>query len=32
MDCRLTEEIFGLPRPDWRVALDDILKELETLQ
>jgi dTDP-4-dehydrorhamnose reductase len=26
MDCRLTEEIFGLPRPDWRVALDDILK------
>jgi dTDP-4-dehydrorhamnose reductase len=32
MDCRLTEEIFGLPRPDWRVALNDILKELETLQ
>lgn len=30
LDCCLTREIFGLPRPDWREGLDDVLKELQT--
>lgn len=29
LDCRTTEATFGLTRPDWRAALDDILEELE---
>lgn len=29
LDCRSTEEIFGLARPDWRRGLADTLKELE---
>lgn len=28
MDCSRTEEVFGIARPDWRAALDDILTEL----
>lgn len=27
LDCTATEAAFGLARPDWRAALDDILKE-----
>lgn len=30
MDCRLTETTFGIPRPDWRQGLLDVLTELET--
>jgi dTDP-4-dehydrorhamnose reductase len=29
LDCSSTEDVFGLLRPDWRTALDHILKELE---
>jgi len=29
LDCSSTEDVFGLLRPDWRTALDDVLKELE---
>ena len=29
LDCRHTEEVFGLRRPDWRQALDAVLKDLE---
>jgi len=32
LDCRLTEEVFDLSRPDWRTAIDDVLKELETIR
>jgi dTDP-4-dehydrorhamnose reductase len=28
LDCSKTEEMFGLPRPDWRAGLSDILAEL----
>lgn len=28
LDCRLTEEVFGLTRPDWRAGLDQVLEEL----
>lgn len=28
LDCRDFEREFGIPRPDWRRGLDDILKEL----
>lgn len=31
LDCSGTEAVFGLPRPDWRAALDDVLKELEDI-
>lgn len=29
MDCLSTAEVFGLTRPDWQAALDDVLKDLE---
>ena len=29
LDCRETETVFGLQRPDWRAAIDTILCELE---
>ncbi|MCZ4262845.1 dTDP-4-dehydrorhamnose reductase [Limimaricola sp. G21655-S1] len=29
LDCRSTEAVFGLTRPDWRPALDRVLTELE---
>ena len=29
MDCRSTETVFGLSRPDWRKGLDTIITELE---
>ncbi|MCV6596804.1 MAG: dTDP-4-dehydrorhamnose reductase [Mangrovicoccus sp.] len=32
MDNSLTETVFGLPRPDWRVGLTDILKDLGALK
>jgi dTDP-4-dehydrorhamnose reductase len=32
LDCRATEAVFGIPRPDWRVGLVDILKDLEVGQ
>lgn len=28
MDCSSTKETFGIPRPDWRDSLRDILKDL----
>ena len=28
LDCSATQAAFGLPRPDWRAGLDDVLKEL----
>ena len=28
MDCILLETIFGIPQPDWRQGLNDILKDL----
>jgi len=28
LDCRSFSDSFGVPRPDWRTGLDDILKEL----
>ncbi|EEW24566.1 dTDP-4-dehydrorhamnose reductase [Rhodobacter ferrooxidans] len=31
LDCTSTETTFGLPRPDWREGLRDVLKELEVL-
>lgn len=30
LDCSGTTQVFGVPRPDWRNALSDILKELST--
>ncbi|MBS8225362.1 dTDP-4-dehydrorhamnose reductase [Vannielia litorea] len=27
LDCTATEAAFGLPRPDWRVALDEVLAQ-----
>jgi dTDP-4-dehydrorhamnose reductase len=32
LDCRTTEAAFGVPRPDWRAALPDILKEIGVIQ
>ena len=29
LDCTLTESVFGIPRPYWRIGLKDILEELE---
>lgn len=29
LDCRSTEDVFGLKRPDWRAALSDTIAELE---
>ncbi|MGR3590550.1 MAG: dTDP-4-dehydrorhamnose reductase [Limimaricola soesokkakensis] len=29
LDCRSTEAVFGLTRPDWRTGLDRVLTELE---
>ena len=29
LDCSTTKATFGLARPDWRVALESVLKELE---
>ena len=29
LDCTLTESVFGIPRPCWRIGLKDILEELE---
>lgn len=31
LDNSLTEAVFGLPRPDWRAGLHDILKDLGAL-
>ena len=28
LDCSALERDFGIPRPDWRAGLDDILQEL----
>ena len=28
MDCSTTETLFGVARPDWRVSLHNVLKEL----
>ncbi len=30
LDCGTTEAAFGLPAPEWRAGLDDILKELSS--
>ncbi|MEM1100067.1 MAG: dTDP-4-dehydrorhamnose reductase [Pseudomonadota bacterium] len=29
LECRATEAAFGIARPDWRVGLRDVLKELD---
>ena len=29
MDCRATQQVFGIPRPNWREGLNMILQELE---
>lgn len=29
LDCRTTEEIFGITRPDWRSALCEVVKKLD---
>lgn len=31
MDCHSTEQVFGLTRPHWRLALKDVLQELESM-
>ena len=31
MDCSATEASFGIPRPDWRAGLSEIVKELEAV-
>jgi dTDP-4-dehydrorhamnose reductase len=28
LDCTTLQDVFGIPRPDWRLGLADILKEL----
>jgi dTDP-4-dehydrorhamnose reductase len=28
LDCRTTETVFGIERPDWRAALHEVLKDL----
>lgn len=30
LDCRRTEQVFGLSRPDWQSALWDVIRELES--
>lgn len=30
LDCQSLEAVFGLARPDWRMALGEVLKELES--
>ncbi|MEM6482400.1 MAG: sugar nucleotide-binding protein, partial [Pseudomonadota bacterium] len=30
MDCTAVQEVFGVPRPDWRSGLSDILAKLNT--
>ncbi|NIZ13208.1 dTDP-4-dehydrorhamnose reductase [Phaeobacter sp. HF9A] len=30
LDCALLDTVFGIPQPDWRVGLREILKDLET--
>ena len=32
LDCRKTEAIFGIPRPDWRAELTLVLSDLEVQQ
>lgn len=32
MDCSVTEQVFGISRPDWRFGLKIILRELEGIQ
>lgn len=32
MDCYALKKAFGIPRPDWRAHLRDVLKELEITQ
>ena len=32
LDCTDTEAVFGLTRPDWRAALDDVMDELENIR
>ncbi|WP_084613620.1 dTDP-4-dehydrorhamnose reductase [Roseicyclus elongatus] len=29
MDCSTTEAVFGIPRPDWRIGLREILSEVQ---
>lgn len=29
LDCSKTEQVFGLARPDWQAALNDVIQELE---
>lgn len=29
LDCASLERAFGIPRPDWRAGLDDVIKELQ---
>ena len=31
LDCGTTEHVFGIARPDWRIGLNKILKELEDM-
>ena len=31
LDCSGTEQVFGLARPDWRIGLQSILKELKVI-
>ena len=31
MDCRTTMSTFGVEQPDWRIGLNEILKELEVI-
>lgn len=31
LDCRTTETVFGIERPDWRAGLKDVLKEMGVL-
>ena len=28
LDCSCTENMFGIPRPDWRISLTNVLREL----
>lgn len=28
LDCTTTQKVFGIPRPDWRAELTDVLKDL----
>ena len=31
LDCYITEKVFGIPRPDWRVELTSVLRDLKVL-